>query len=430
MDITKKLTHFDDLSRNRLRLSLMELLFWGAFCLLLVIHCIENTSLIYEDLAWMKAMYMVRNVMYVLLLAKAGFLAIYRPKELWCMLAVLPAGVLCVLCSGDFALMEFAIVAIAAKDIPVRKLVKVFAVIKAAAIVLTLALAAVKVLPNIAYENGQEAANYTYGFCHRNVLGANMAVLCLAWFYLRYRRLQLWDYVLWGVLTIATYLIAVSRTSLLIMVMSIAMVWACRRYESKLLKMPRMRLILVGFVVGLFLISLVCTVFYKRYNEFWEFVDKIFTKRLRFAHQCLETYGFSLFGQEMDFVSTLDAQNDAEATRLILDNAYMRGLLHNGIIPCGLFLFAYCKSLDRAWLRKNLPLIVGMVVMAIYGMSERFMLDVYYNFPLLVACLALFRQPTAQNADAYRLPFEYAREVLLRLRQWGRKRFSKTTEAG
>lgn len=429
MDITQKLTHFDDLSRSRLRLSLMQLIFWAAFCLLLVIHCIENTSLIYEDLAWMKAMYMLRNIMYVLLLAKAGFLAIYRPKELWCMLAVLPAGILCVLCSGDFALMEFAIITIAAKDIPAKKLVKVFAVIKAAAVVLTLALAAVKVLPNIAYENGQAAANYTYGFCHRNVLGANMAVLCLAWFYLRYRKLRLWDYALWGMLTIATYLIAVSRTSLLVMVVSIAMVWVCRRYESKLLKMPKMRLILVGFFLGLFLISLVCTVFYKRYNEFWEFVDKIFTKRLRFAHQCLETYGFSLFGQEIEFVSTLDAQNDAEAARLILDNAYMRGLLHNGIIPWGLFLFSYCKTLDRSWLRRNVPLIIGMVVMAIYGMSERFMLDVYYNFPLLVACLTLFRQPTAQNADTYKLPFEYAREVVTAVIGWLRKRFGKKTEA-
>lgn len=425
MGITKKLDHFDELSRSRLRVSLMELIFWAAFCLLLVIHCIENTSLIYEDLAWMKAMYMVRNGMYVLLLAKAGFLAIYRPKELWCMLAVLPAGVLCVLCSGDFALMEFAIITIAAKDIPARKLVKVFAVIKAAAVVLTLALAAMKILPNIVYENTDSANHYTYGFCHRNVLGANMAVLCLAWFYLRYKKLQLWDYALWGGLTIATYLLADSRTGLLIMGMSIALVFTCRLYETRLLQMPKMRQILVGFVVGLFLISLVCTVFYKRYNDFWEFVDKIFTKRLRFAHQCLDTYGFSLFGQEMDFVSTLDAQNDAEATRLILDNAYMRGLLHNGIIPCCLFLFAYCKSLDRSWLRKNVALVIGMVVMAIYGMSERFMLDVYYNFPLLVACLTLFRQPNAQNAGSYSLPFEYAREVILGL--W--KRLSKPTEA-
>lgn len=344
------------------------------------------------------------------------------------MLAILPAGMLCVLCSGDFALMEFAIIAIAAKDIPPRKLVKVFAIIKSAAVVLTLALAGLKILPTIFYQNGSQEPYNTYGFCHRNVLGANMAVLCLAWLYLRYKKLQLWDVALWVILSGVTYLLALSRTGLLIMLLSIALIYGVRRLDGRIRKLPHMRPALVGFFLALLLVSLVCTVFYERYNEFWELVDKFFTKRLRFASQCLDAYGFSLFGQEMDFVSTLEAQADAEATRLILDNAYMRGLLHNGIIPGGLFFFTYCKTLDRAWLRRNLPLIAGMLVMAVYGMSERYMLDVYYNFPLLVACLSLFRQPDSKNAGTYKLPFEYAGEVLRPLWQWCRQRFARNAE--
>lgn len=428
MKLTDKLLRLDQLSRSRLRLSLVELIFWTAFSLLLVIHCVENTALIYQDLPWMDAMYMFRNLLYLVLLAKAAFLSVYRPKELWGMAAVLLAGALCFVCSGDFTLMEFAIIVIAAKDISPRTLVKVFAVIKTAAVILTLALAAVKVLPTIIYENGENDAYNTYGFCHRNVLGANMAVLCLAWLYLRYQKLQPRDLALWGVLTVVTYLVAVSRTSLIIMALSIVLVYGCRRMEDRILKTPHIRRILLGFFLGLFLISLVCTVFYERYNEFWEFVDKIFTKRLRFSHQVLEEYGFSLFGQEIEFVSTLEAQN-TDDTRLILDNAFMRALLHNGIIPGSLFLAACCKALDRSWQRKNLPLIAGMLVMAVYGMSERFMMDVNYNFPLLVACLSLFRQPGPQTADAYRLPFEYAREVLTGIWQWCRKRLGKPSEA-
>ena len=393
----------------------MEPLFWAAFCLLLVIHCVENTSLIYEDLAWMKAMYAVRNMLYVLLLAKAGFTAVYRPKELWCMLAVLPIGMLNVVFSGDFSLMELAIVVIAAKDISPRKLVKVFAIIKSAAMVLTIALCLLKVLPNIAYENS-DSIDYTYGFCHRNVLGANMAVLCLAWMYLRYKDLWLYDLGLWCGLTLVTYLLAQSRTSLMIMVLAIAAAFLSRRYEKKLLGHSRMHLIVTGLFVGLFLVSLICTVFYKRYNPFWEFVDKIFTKRLRFAHQCLDAYGFSIFGQPMDFVSTLEAQNDSEATRLILDNAFMRGILHNGILPGGIFLLTYCSTLARSWMRRNTPLVVCMLVMAVYGMSERYMLDVYYNFPLLVACMSLFRQPDSHTIGSYRYPFVFAGEMLAKIR--------------
>ena len=426
MKLTDNLSRLDALSRDRLKISFMQLLFWVAFSLLLVIHCIENTSLIYEDLAWMKAMYLLRNLLYVALLAKAGFTAIYRPKELWLMLAVLPIGVLNVLFSGDFSLMEFAIIVISAKDIPTRKLVKVFAIIKSAAIVLTLALCAVKVLPNIVYEN-TDSVDYTYGFCHRNVLGANMAVLCLAWMYLRFQDLWLWDLVLWLGLTALTYVFAKSRTSLMIMVLAIALFYGCRFYQKQLLKLPKGKQLVLGIFVSLFLVSLICTIFYKRYNDFWELIDKFFTKRLRFAHQCLDTYGFSIFGQKMDFVSTLDAQNDAEATRLILDNAYMRGLLHNGIIPGGVFFLTYCQALNRSWNRRNLAVIVGMLVMSIYGMSERYMLDVYYNFPLLIACICLFRQPKDDTIAGYRFPLEYAREVLEPMLQRFRNR--KQSEA-
>ena len=394
----------------------MEPLFWVLFSLLLVIHCVENTSLIYEDLAWMETMYTLRNLLYVLLLAKAGFTAVYRPKELWCMLAVLMAGTLNVVCSGDFTLMEFAIIVIAAKDIPTRKLVKTFTIIKAAAVVLTLLLTAAKIIPNIVYDNGVATPQNTYGFCHRNVLGANMAVLCLAWMYLRYRDLWLYDLALWGGLTVATYWLAQSRTSLMIMVLAILAAFVSRRYEKKLLGQSRMRVVITGLFVGMFLVSLICTVFYKRYDPFWEVVDKFFTKRLRFAHQCLDTYGLALFGQTMDFVSTLEAQNDAEAVRLILDNAFMRGLLYNGIIPGGLFFLAYCKALDRSWLRRKMPLIIGMLVMAVYGMSERYMLDVYYNFPLLAACITLFRRPDSQTMGCYRYPLAYAREMLGKIR--------------
>lgn len=394
---------------------LMEPLFWVFFCPLLVIHCIENTSLIYENLAWMDIMYKLRNLLYVLLLLKAGFTAVYRPKELWCLLAVLPIGLLNVLFSGDFALMEFAIVVIAAKDISPRKLVKVFAVIKSAALVLTLALCLLNVLPNLAYENS-DSIDYTYGFCHRNVLGANMAILCLAWLYLRYQDLWMYDLLLWSGLTLVTYLLVHSRTSLMIMVLSITLIFISRRYGHKLLGQPRTRKILVGFFLGLFLVSLICTIFYKRYDPFWELVDKFFTKRLRFAHQCLDTYGLSIFGQPMAFVSTLEAQNDTESTRLILDNAFMRSLLHNGILPGGLFLLTYGNTLNRSWNRRNVPLVVCMLVMAIYGISERFMLDVYYNFPLLVACMSLFRQPDSKNRRHYHYPFVFAGKTLVKLR--------------
>ena len=92
----------------------------SIYCILLAIHCVENTSLVYLDLAWMKWMFMFRNGLYVLLLFKAGFLSVYRIEELWSILGILIAGGLCMLCCDDFTMLEFVIAVIAFKDLPPR----------------------------------------------------------------------------------------------------------------------------------------------------------------------------------------------------------------------------------------------------------------------------------------------------------------------
>ena len=427
MHLSERLAQADQLSRKHLHLPLVSLIFWVVYCLLLVIHCIENTSLIYQNLAWIKGMYLFRNILYLVLFIKAGFFAAYRPNQLWYMLGVLLAALACILCSGDFTFMEFAIVAIAAKNIPPRRLVKVFAIIKATALVLTLLLYAANILPTIYYENSTDVNN-TFGFCHRNVLGANMYTLCLCWFYLRYQKLCKWDYIVWAVLSAATYLLADSRTTLLIMAVTIALFWVLRRKETSILTWPHLRKALLAFFLSLFLVSLVCTIFYKRYNVFWEFIDSIFTKRLRFSHQCLVEYGLSLFGTRIDLVSTLQAQYDSEATRLILDNAYMRALLYDGIVPCLILLIVYLRALNLACVRKHGALIGTLLIMAVCGFSERFMLDVHYNFPLLVACITFFRHSNTTDDTTY-LPFEYAAEVLIQIRNRFKTTFPRTPEA-
>ena len=471
MKIVELFWHCDDLSRERTKLPLIDLLTLCCFYLLVVIHCVENTSLIYKDLPWMMYMYNIRNMICIVLMAKAALASVYRPIELWTILLMLAAGALCMRFSNDFTMLEFAIVVVAAKDLPHRKLLHGFAVIKTVAVIATIALTMVNIIPNIIYANGSDGVYYTYGFCHRNVLGANIAVLCMAWLYLHYNDLRRRDLILWCCLTVVSYFFAYSRTSLLIMVMAIGATMICHYFGGTILTFRHTRVTLAVFFLGLFVVCIVCTIFYERHSNFWEIIDQFFTKRLQFASQCLDDYGFSLFGQQIDFVSTqqaqapiitsqsgmslaaafqhavtmfknfwklaadhlskvlallgssssggiggyfssLHSQFDYDTDRLILDNAYMRAVIYNGIIPGCLFIAIYYAALNHIWSRKNLPLVAGMMVMAIYGISERFMLDVYYNFPLMLACIAMFHQPEYQTGDAYWFPLEYIWHIL------------------
>lgn len=388
-----------------------EPVFWLSMIVLLVIDSIENTSVIYSDASWLTIMYIFRNLLYLVLIGKIVFLSVYMKKE---MIGVVIAGIIgfaSLLGSGDFALFKLSIVIIAAKDVDFHKFVKVFAIIKGTAVMLTLLLWRIGILGALYYQDDKVGYYNTYGFCHRNVLGANVAILCLAWFYLRYRRLKIQDVIVWITVAAVFYKLASSRTSLLIMMLTIVGVYLFQEKEQLIMDYPKTRKILLWGFVSIVFLCILCTVFYVRYNFFWEIIDKIFTKRIRFAHYCFKEYGLSLFGQRIPFVSSIQAQS-GDIDKLILDNAYMRALLYYGIIPGALYLFSYFKALEMSFLKKDCALVVSLVIFAVYGLSERYMLDICYQFPLIVACGQYFFSRDDSTVNIRKLPLEYGYDII------------------
>ena len=361
-----------------------DLIFWCGFVLLLVIHCIENTSVIYSEAVWLNGMYLFRNLLYLILIGKIALFSTFRKDECICAILIGIVALGSVLGSRDFALMEFFIIMLAAKGESPRRLVMVFAVIKAAALLLTLFFWRIGLLTAIYYQDDKVGFYNTYGFCHRNVLAANVAVICLAWFYLRYKRLKLWDVIVWTVIALLTFRYAISRTGMIVILLIIFGMYLVRKKRSWILHVSSFRkLLLLGFLLMIG-VSIFGTIFYSDQSAFWKLVDSVFTKRFQYANYCLKEFGLSLFGQALPFVSSIEAQT-SETSKLILDNSFMRALLCYGIIPGGMFLVIYFQALNLSLKKRNEKLAVSLFILAVFGISERYMLDVYYQFPLWIA---------------------------------------------
>ncbi|MBQ2382609.1 MAG: hypothetical protein II290_01100 [Oscillospiraceae bacterium] len=408
--------------RKKHQPTLGELVFWPTFILLMVIHCMENTTLNYYKPGWMPAVYLYRNILYGVLFLKIAFLTTYRRKELWWVLGALVVAVLCWRSTRDLQMIEWATIAIAAKDIPKQKLLYAFLLVKSVAIAMTLFLHEVGILPTLYYLNGNGPIYNTMGFCHRNVLGANMAVLCLGWFYLRFRQIGTMDILFWVVLSAVTYFLAISRTGLIVMLMIIAVMCLARKLEHRLASRPWTPQVFVGILAGLFLLCLLGAILYREGVPFWDSLNELLTKRLSFSHQVLEDFGLRLFGQDLPFVTTMAAQT-SDAKPLILDNSYMRAILYFGLIPGLSLLGLMGLSLWRAGKRDHISLVACLLVMAVFGVSESYLLDVFYNFPLLLSITLLFRRPT--RAEAVR-PVEYALEILRLGLQRGKQLLGRT----
>ena len=95
------------------------------------------------------------------------------------------------------------------------------------------------------------------------------------------------------------------------------------------------------------------------------------------------------------FVSSMEAQLSGIA-KLILDISYIRVILYYGLIPAVMFFYVYLKVIRSSFDRKDGAVLAGLFFLAVYGVSERYMLDVYYQFPFLIAFRYL--KKTEKNA--------------------------------
>ena len=359
-------------------IPLSDFIFLSVFSLLMIIHCVENTSVTYLKADWLKDMYLFRNFLYLVLLAKIAFFIERNLKEIFFTGIFLFIGLLSFFGSKDFGLFELFIVICAAKGVSPRSLVNLFAVIKGSALFLTVLLYAIGMLPALYYSDDVYGYFNTYGFCHRNVLGANVALLCLIWFYHRYGRLKFRDLALWGSLTGITYVMARSKTSLLITSIIILGFYIFQCVQNKITRIPSFSMLVLLVFLILVAASVACTILYEPNSSFWRMLDRFFIKRIRFAHFCFDEYGLTPFGYDIPFTSSMTAQN-SNIDKLILDNSYARVLLFYGVIPGICFLSRYFLSVRSALSDQNFSLMLALMVFAVYGMSERYMLDAYYN---------------------------------------------------
>lgn len=376
---------------------LQEEIFLYSWIILLIIHCIECTSLVYLGYSWMNILYILKKCMYLVLLAKIVFLTSGRMKELFCIGMLLFVIFISYYRTHDFGLLGLFIVVIAAKDVSVDRIIKYTSVIKAVATIGTIIAYKIGILPTLYYRNGSGYYN-TLGFCHRNVLGANMVFLCLVWFFYRYKDLKKEDIFLWSVVSLVAYRLTYSRGSFVTMILIIICVCLFRFQETWILNSPVMFKCLMGGFVALIVLSIVCTIFYKTNSKFWDGLDAVFTRRFSSANYCCEKYGWTIWGQKIPFVNSFQAQMSGN-TKLILDNAYARLLLYHGLIPGILVLFFYGKAIKQAYQHMDGATVVCLLIMAIYGLVERYMIDIFYQFPLFVAFQYFFDLESLEGKD-------------------------------
>ncbi len=374
--------------------------FMVLFSLLVGIHCVNCTSWSYSEQIWIDLLHLFQLALYMLLLVKIVISFPYTIAQLVVFPVLIALGALSYLGSRDYDLLVLLVLLVASKGSDPRALVKRYFIIKAVGFVLTLLLCLLGILPNLHFLSGGVSYSAA-GFTHRNVLGANATALCLAWFYLRYDRLSVLDLVAWLALDAGLFLLVHSRTTLGMIALICVGVFLFRKGEGLVFRTRWVRRAVPLIFFGMLAVSLWWMLFYDGTSAFWTWLDGIFTNRIRFASQCFEEYGLSLFGQDLPFVSTRESLAEG-VDSLILDNAYLRAILVYGLLPGLAFYALYPIAMLKCYDNRDGAALICLALFCVFGLSERYMLDAYYQFPLIVGFQYIFSRESGKNGKALR----------------------------
>lgn len=218
---------------------------------------------------------------------------------------------------------------------------------------------------------------HSLGFLEPNFLGAFLLEICILTTYLRWKDLKIIDNIfLFTVLYLITF-IANSRTSSILLILLIILVNLNKFWIKK--PLLKFNYILANATVLLApAITFIMTKLYCSSVPFALWSDEILSYRFRNICYSLATNNITWFGTKMHITTEMN----------LIANLYGAFLLKFGIITLLLFLAGYILVLRKAYLYKNIPLMIIITLTMLQGISDYYPIMIHINFSILTfSCL-------------------------------------------
>lgn len=289
--------------------------------------------------------------------------------------------------SSSIYIFYFTLFIIAAKDMNYTKICKTIILTAVPSIVYIVIMSLLGKVGDSLIVEGYNVITKTYvtrrsfGFQHINFLGGNALLLFMSIIYIRYDKYCWKDFL--GTIVIITILIVVVFTktaALLILIISLLVLFekVIGKFNKKVINITIFCIIIMSL-----LLTFIFSCIYDEYNIFHRYINKVLSGRLYYNNYFLTNYDVKLFGQNIEFISSIEAiKNHTKA--LVLDNAFLYLLYVYGIIEFCLVIGIYLKLFNR-YKDKKFCICICIAGLFICGISEKWLFMLQFNpIPLLL----------------------------------------------
>ncbi len=306
------------------------------------------------------------------------FLEMYVSKDYFYYCIVIPIIMVILFLSAikisNFDILLTILLVLLAKDVDYYKIVNTYfitmCIICAFVIVSSYVGITVDWIVNFTYGTG-----HSMGFNHPNNLGVIILSIVASWLYL-YPNVKF--PLLFGVPTIAGLIIwkiAAARTSAILL---LAIPWLIFLFKStKKFNFQNILKWEFWIVILAFLLSI-----YLMYRIGLRGSMNNFESRFNMPYILYNQYGINLFGSKLPLVGSREALQ-YKVQSIILDNAYLRVLLINGILTTLIIIGLYAVLINNAYKSKKYILLIIIVLFIVEGFMEQFFLYAEFNFTIL-----------------------------------------------
>lgn len=281
-----------------------------------------------------------------------------------------------------------------AKNINFKTIIKWYLYFSMIFMLSIMAMSLLRVIPNLIYYSENRPTRYALGMVFPSNIAAFILFMALAYCYLRFNHLNLWDYC--GIFIAACIGMKLTNTRLdfiaTILIIPV-MVIAQRAYRNK--KISRYLASFFWFAVPITAwIVIFGSYFYSENNYLLKKLNDLSSGRLVLGHYAFQRYKPNLFGRSIEEYSYAGVQGHKYANGIeqshnyfYIDSSYLRMLLLLGIVAfiviviC-LTLVALKSTAQRTYVLSAIILIVSLSLM-----FEPHVIQLVYN-PFLLSLLS------------------------------------------
>ena len=242
---------------------------------------------------------------------------------------------------------------------------------------------------------GPYGVGYSFGFTYSNMTGTVLLLLLMSGWYLLPKKGKRVTFVISWPAAVFVYFVIRCRTVAGILA-AFPVLWALISDSDFAGKLKlRSRRVIKGVLISMPFLCFGLTVLLASNAEKlvqYTYDTAIENLSMRFVQSGLafKKYGFPLFGQKMLYTAEPEAYFGGVPMQLkVMDNAYSSYAILRGMIYLTALLAWIAYVQWKAIKRRDYALLLVSVLLCIYGLMERWGLDIYYNFALFYPLAAI-----------------------------------------